>query len=80
MKKNTFTLIVFIVLGLLAGSIMSQLLADVEALSFLLRSSDISLNPAADLQAVSFDIEFEIRLNLISLLGVAGAIWVYRKL
>lgn len=80
MKKNSFTFIVFILIGLLAASIISSLLEPVDGLSFLLRSSDISWHPKADLQFLKYDLFFQVKLNLISLLTVAGAIWIYRKL
>jgi hypothetical protein len=80
MKKNTLTLILFIVLGLLAGSIISQLLDPVKELAFLTRSADISWHPKADLQILKYDLYFQVKLNLISLLGLICAIWIYRKL
>lgn len=80
MKKNTLTLILFIILGLLAGSIISQLLSSVEEVAFLTKSTDIEWQPKADLQILKYDLYFQVKLNLISLLGLIGAIWIYRKL
>jgi hypothetical protein len=80
MKKNTLTLILFILLGLLAGSIISQLLEPVEGISFLTKSSDISWHPKADLQILKYDLYFQVKLNLISLIGLICAIWIYRKM
>ncbi|WP_438444329.1 DUF4321 domain-containing protein [Gorillibacterium sp. sgz5001074] len=80
MKKNTFTLIVFILLGLLAGSIVSQLLSSVEEVSFLTKSTAIEWHPKADLQILKYDLYFQVKLNLISLIGLVCAIWIYRKL
>lgn len=80
MKKNTFTLIVFILLGLLAGSIISQLLQSVEEIAFLTKSTSIDWHPKADLQILKYDLYFQVKLNLISLIGLVGAIWIYRKL
>lgn len=80
MKKNTWTLILFILLGLLAGSLLSQALEPVHGAAFLTKSSEISWHPKADLQILKYDLYFQVKLNLISLLGLAGAIWIYRKL
>lgn len=80
MKKNTLTLIVFLLVGLIAGAIVTQLLAPVPALSFLTRSAEIVWEPKADLQILKYDVVLEIRLNLISIVAIAAAIWIHRKL
>jgi len=80
MKKNNFTLIVFLVVGLLAGSIVGQLLADVAWLAFLTRSTEILWEPKADLQVIRYDLKFAVTLNLASVLGLAGSFWIYRKM
>jgi hypothetical protein len=80
LKKNAFTLFLFLLLGLLTGAIVAQLLSPVEWLSFLTRSAQIVWQPRADLSVIKYDISLEIRLNLISILGIALAIWIYRKL
>ncbi|HZG77039.1 MAG TPA: DUF4321 domain-containing protein [Paenibacillus sp.] len=79
MKKNNVTLIVFLIVGLLTGTILSRLLADVPWLSFLTTSADIRWEPKADLQVVRYDLKFAVTLNLASILGLAGAYWLYRK-
>jgi hypothetical protein len=80
MKKTNLTLIVFLILGLLAGTIIAQLLTPVQALSFLTKSTEISWWPKADLQIVKYDLHFQVKLNLISIFGLIAAIWIYRKL
>lgn len=79
MKKNVFTLCLFLLLGLLTGTIVAQLLGPVEWLSFLTRSAQIKWEPRADLAVIQYDIHLVIRLNLISILGIVCAIWIYRK-
>ncbi|TLS53525.1 DUF4321 domain-containing protein [Paenibacillus antri] len=79
MKKNNLTLIVFLIVGLLAGTILARLLADVPWLSFLTKSAEIRWEPKADLQVVRYDLKFAVTLNLASILGLAGAFWIYRK-
>lgn len=80
MKKNTLTLIVILLVGLLAGSILSQLLEPVHSVSFLTKSAEINWHPKADLQLVKYDVFIQIKVNLISIAGLAAAIWIYRKL
>jgi len=80
MKKNTLTLIIFLIIGLLAGSIVGELLAPVKMLSFLTNSAQIIWEPSADLNIVKYDLYFQVKLNLISLIGMVAAIWAYRKL
>lgn len=80
MKKNTFTLILILIVGLVAGSLVGQLLSSVPALSFLTVSKELSWQPKADLLVLRYDLDLHIRLNLIGILGLAAAVWIYRKL
>lgn len=80
MKKSNLTFIVFLIIGLLTGSIIAQLLTPVQSLDFLTKSAEINWHPKADLQVLQYDLNFQIRLNLISILGLVAAIWIYRKL
>ncbi|MCZ8513344.1 DUF4321 domain-containing protein [Paenibacillus filicis] len=80
MKKNTFTLILVLLLGLVAGTLIGQLLSGVPALSFLIRSVELSWQPKADLLVVKYDLNLQIRLNLIGILGLAAGFWMYRRL
>lgn len=79
MKKNNFTLFLFILIGLLAGTIVGQLLAPVNGLSFLAKSAELSWQPKADLQVIKYDLNLHIRLNVLSLLGIVGGVWLYRR-
>jgi hypothetical protein len=80
MKKNNWTLAIFLLAGLLAGAIVGQLLSSVPALSFLTTSAQITWEPKADLVVLKYDLSFQVKLNLISILGLVAAIWAYRKL
>ncbi|MDF2815700.1 MAG: hypothetical protein K0Q81_1900 [Paenibacillus sp.] len=79
MKKNIFTLIIFLLLGLLTGAILTGLLSSVEWLTFLTRSAQISWEPQADFNVVKYSFSLQIKLNLISILCIGLAIWIYRK-
>lgn len=80
MKKNNLTLVVVLVAGLLAGSILAQLFAEVPWLSFLAKSAEVRWEPSADLQVIRYDVKFAVSLNLASVIGLAAAFWIYRKM
>ena len=80
MKKNALTLVVFLVAGLLLGSILGDLLSGVNGLAFLTKTSQITWKPAADLNVIRYDVTLEVKLNLISIIGLVAAFWLYRKL
>lgn len=80
MKKNTVTLILFVLIGIIFGAIITQLLTQVQALRFLTHPASINWEPKADLQVLKYDFAIEIRLNLISLLSIIAAVWIHRKL
>lgn len=80
MKKSNFTLFLFLLLGLLTGTILGQLLEPVTWLAFLTKSAQISWQPKADFQVIKYDLYFQVKLSLISMLGIAAAIWLYRRL
>ncbi|MCS7458729.1 DUF4321 domain-containing protein [Paenibacillus doosanensis] len=80
MKKNTFTFILLLIIGLVAGALVGQLLAPVPGLSFLTKSVELAWEPRADLLVLKYDFHIQLKLNLISLLGLAASFWIYRKL
>lgn len=80
MKKNSLTLIIFLLIGFMAGAIATRVLEPVPALKFLTESAEISWHPKADLHMLQYDLAFQVRLNLISILGLVASIWIYRKL
>jgi len=80
LKKNTLTLILLLLIGLVAGTLVGQLLSPVSALSFLTNFVELSWQPKADLLVIRYDLDIYIRLNLISIAGLAAGFWVYRKI
>ncbi len=80
MKKNGWILLLFIFLGLLAGALLANWLKEVPGLSFLTRAMEVSWSPAADLAVIKYGLNLEIRLSLLSVIGAAVAIWLYRKM
>ncbi|MBP1156592.1 MULTISPECIES: DUF4321 domain-containing protein [unclassified Paenibacillus] len=80
MKKNMLTLILFLIVGLVAGTLVGQLLAPYPGLSFLTKSVELTWQPKADLLVIRYDLNLYIRLNLISIAGLALGFWLHRRL
>jgi hypothetical protein len=79
-KKNTFTFVLLLIIGLVTGSLVGQMLASVPALAFLTKSVELLWDPKADLLVLKYELHFQLKLNLISILGLVAAFWLYRKL
>lgn len=80
MKKNGWILLLFVVLGLVAGTLIARWLQDVSGLSFLTRPMSVSWSPSANLAVIRFDLKLQLDLTLLSIAGAVAAIWLYRKL
>jgi uncharacterized membrane protein YeaQ/YmgE (transglycosylase-associated protein family) len=80
MKKNGWILLLFVILGLLAGTLAARGLQNIASLSFLTRPLSVSWSPAADLAVIRYDLKLHINLTLLSIVGAAAAIWLYRKM
>ncbi|GGD54575.1 DUF4321 domain-containing protein [Paenibacillus nasutitermitis] len=80
MKKNGWILLLFIIIGLLAGTLVSRWLAPVPGLSFLTTTSEVLWSPAADLIVLSYDLTIRLKVSLLSIIGLIAAIWLYRKM
>ncbi|ARF67428.1 DUF4321 domain-containing protein [Paenibacillus larvae] len=80
MKKNTFTLVLVLIIGLITGIIVGEWLESINGPTFLTRSVDITWQPKGDFQVIQYDILLRIKLNLCSILGLVGSFLIYRKL
>lgn len=80
MRKSKWTFVLFLILGLVAAAILTQLIVSVPSLTFLTKSAELKWQPKADLQVIKYEIALQIKLNLLSILGIASAIWLHRKL
>lgn len=79
-KKNVGTLLLFLILGWLAGAWIAKALASVKVLSFLTASTVLKWSPQADLDIITYDITIHLKLSLLSLAGMITAVWLYRRL
>ncbi|MUT64522.1 DUF4321 domain-containing protein [Paenibacillus sp. NEAU-GSW1] len=80
MKKNGWILMLFLILGLLAGALLSRSLEPVAGLSFLTDSIDSTWSPAFDLYVLRLDLTIRLNVSLLSIIGAAAALWLYRKI
>lgn len=80
MKRNKWTFVLLLLLGLLAGSLISYWLDAVPGLSFLTNAITTSWSPSFDLHVISLDLRLNINISLFSIIGMLVAIWWYRKL
>jgi hypothetical protein len=80
MKKNGWILLLFVWLGMVAGTLVSRWLQDVQGIKFLTRSMPVHWSPAADLVVFSYDLNFNASISLFSIIGAVLAIWLYRKM
>ncbi|MCM3630085.1 MULTISPECIES: DUF4321 domain-containing protein [Paenibacillus] len=80
MKKNGWILLLFLVLGLLAGALVARWLEPVSGISFLTKTIDTTWSPAVDLYVLSLDLNVHVQISLFSIIGALAAIWLYRKL
>lgn len=80
MRKNNFVLIVFLLIGMMTGAIIAQLLDSVTALNFLTKSTQIVWEPKADLNFFKYDFYIQLKLNLLHILGMITAFWIYRRI
>ncbi|MGG4141571.1 DUF4321 domain-containing protein [Paenibacillus algorifonticola] len=80
MKKNGWMLLLFLVLGLLAGALVARWLESIPGITFLTKAIQASWSPAVDLYVLSFTMTINFQISLFSIIGVIVAIWLYRKM
>jgi len=80
LKKSKWLLLVLILLGLLAGSLIGYWLDAVPGLSFLTKAIETNWTPSFDLHVIAVDLSIRISISLLSIIGMIIAIWWYRKL
>lgn len=80
MKKSYGLLILFLVIGLLTGSLVAHLLSSVEGVSFLTKAMTVSWSPEANFDFLKYEFTIQVKISLLSLLGLAAAFWVYRRI
>jgi len=76
--KDTLTLAVVLIAGVLFGSLIGEILGP--WLPFLQVHKTIKWLPSADLEIIKYDLHLQVKLNVASIGGLALAFWIYRKI
>ncbi len=79
--KSVWILIVFILSGLVIGGLIGQLASKVEGLWWLSYGESFGLSEPLKLNLSIIDLTFSLllRINIASIIGMAIAIFIYRK-
>ena len=79
--KNIWILIVFILSGLVIGGLIGQLASRVDALWWLAYGESFGLSEPLqlDLSVVKLTFSLMLKINISSIVGMAIAIFIYRK-
>ena len=75
--KNSLILVIVLILGLIFGSILGKILG--QYIPFLGVGEEITWHPKGDLVFIKYDFLVQVKLNLSSILGLALAYWIYKK-
>ena len=80
-EKGTLVLIIFILCGIVIGGLIGQLTKDISWLSWLSYGKEFGLvDPITlGLGVVRFTIGLMFDINISSIIGIAIAIFIYRK-
>lgn len=81
-EKNTWVLLLFICAGLVIGGLLGQMASQVDWLSWLSYGQQFGIeNPfVLNLNVISLTFAFTININIASIIGLAIAIFLYRKI
>ena len=79
--KNIWILIVFILAGLVIGGLLGELASKVDFLWWLSYGQDFGLSSpvALDLNIIKLTFGLQLKVNIASIIGMAIAIFIYRK-
>ena len=81
-EKNIWILILFICSGLVVGGLLGQLASQVEGLKWLSYGQQFGLQSPLilELNIVQITFAFMLNINIASIIGLAIAIYVYKKI
>ena len=80
--KNTWIILLFICAGLVIGGLLGEVAAQVDWLSWLAYGQTFGIeNPfVLNLNVLSVTFAFALHINIASIIGLAIAIFLYRKM
>jgi hypothetical protein len=80
-EKNIWILMVFILSGLVIGGLLGQLASGIDFLWWLSYGEEFGLTTplVLDLSIIKLTFGLQLKINIASIIGVAIAIFIYRK-
>lgn len=80
--KNTWIVILFIFAGLVIGGLLGELAAQIDWLSWLSYGQTFGIQEpfVLNMNVLKLTFAFSININIASIIGLAIAIFLYRKL
>jgi hypothetical protein len=79
-SSSIWRLIGILIIGLTAGTIAGDLLGKAFQLSWLYVWTPIEWNPGGDFGVLKYDLHLQVRLNMVSLIGLGLAYGISRKM
>ena len=86
LSKSYGTLVLYVVIGAILGGLLGELLSGVDALSSLMPYLKnpypvINVVPSViDIYVISLTVGFSFSPNLMSIIGVVIAVWIFRHI
>ncbi len=79
--KNIWILIIFILSGLVIGGLLGELAKSIDWLWWLAYGQEFGLSDpiTLDLNIIKLSFGLMFKINIASIIGLALAIWIYRK-
>ncbi len=80
--KSIWILIIFILSGLVIGGLLGELASKVDFLWWLSYGQDFGLTSpiVLDLNIIRLTFALQLKINIASIIGIAIAIFIYRKI
>ena len=80
--KNTWIVILFIFAGLVIGGLLGQVASQVDWLSWLSYGQSFGINEplVLNMNVLSLTFAFALNINIASIIGLAIAIFLYKKI
>ncbi len=80
-NKSTWILLIFILAGIVIGGLIGEIASQIDFLWWLGYGQTFGLTEplVLDLQVISLTFALEFKINIASIIGVAVALFVYRK-
>ena len=81
-EKNFWILLIFMLSGLVIGGLLGELAKSVDWLWWLSYGQEFGLSEpvSLDLNVLKLSFSFVVRINISSIIGLAMAIFLYRKI